>query len=156
MACAVKQLTNQSGEIRSRVSQLSRSLTDQLFSQSVCAYTRSRKYAHVGLQFLFFLNIFLYTLLSQWEFLPWEIRVAFPKESQLQQSRATQSQINYKVHAGSFCVSVIHRTLTRTTGSLTCVRDHSCACVVLYTRGLGTPTASQHDIYDLEKLTICS
>ena len=27
----------------------------------------------------------LYTLLSQWEFLPWEIWVAFPKESQLQQ-----------------------------------------------------------------------
>ena len=30
------------------------------------------------------------TLLSQWELLLWEIRVAFPKESQLQQSRATQ------------------------------------------------------------------
>ena len=32
----------------------------------------------------------VYTLLSQWEFLAWEIRVAFPKESQLQQSRAIQ------------------------------------------------------------------
>ena len=32
----------------------------------------------------------LYALLSQWEFPPWEIRVALPKESQLQQSRATQ------------------------------------------------------------------
>ena len=32
-----------------------------------------------------------YTLLSQWEFFPWEIRVTFPKESQLQQSRATQT-----------------------------------------------------------------
>ena len=43
---------------------------------------------------------------------------------------ATESRyptlINYKVHAGSFRVSVIHRTLT---GSLTCVRDHSYACV---------------------------
>ena len=29
-----------------------------------------------------------------------------------------------KVHAGSFRVSVIHRTLTWTTGSLTCVCDH--------------------------------
>ena len=33
-----------------------------------------------------------------------------------------------------FRVSVIHRSLARTTGSLTCVRDHSIACV--YTRGL--------------------
>ena len=43
-----------------------------------------------------------------------------------------------------FSVSVIHRTLTWTTGYLTCVRDHSCACV--YTCGLGTPTANQHNI----------
>ena len=41
--------------------------------------------------------------------------------------------INYEVHAGSFRVSIIRRTLTRTTGSLTCVRDPSYACV--YTRG---------------------
>ena len=33
------------------------------------------------------------------------------------------------MHAGSFCVSVIHGTMTWTTGSLTCVRDHSFACV---------------------------
>ena len=58
-----------------------------------------------------------------------------------------------KVHAGSFCVSIIHRTLTWTIGSLTCVRDYSYACV--YTQGLGTPTASQH-IFDSEKLTNCS
>ena len=36
-----------------------------------------------------------------------------------------------KVHAGSFRVSVIHRTLTWTTGSLTCVRDHSCARIYI-------------------------
>ena len=50
---------------------------------------------------------------------------------------ATESRyptvINYKVHVGSFRVSIIHRTLRWTTGSLTCVRDHSYACV--YTRG---------------------
>ena len=44
-------------------------------------------------------------------------------------SAATESRyptvINYKVHAGYFRVSVIHRTLTWTTGSLTCVRDYS-------------------------------
>ena len=34
-----------------------------------------------------------------------------------------------KVHAGSFRVFVIHRTLTWTAGSYSCVRDHSCACV---------------------------
>ena len=39
----------------------------------------------------------------------------------------------WKVHAGSFCVSVIHQTPTWTTGSLMCTRDHSYACV--YTQG---------------------
>ena len=41
---------------------------------------------------------------------------------------ATESRyptlINYKVHAGSFRVSIIHQTLTWTTGSVMCVRDH--------------------------------
>ena len=41
-----------------------------------------------------------------------------------------------------FRVSVIHRTLTWTTGSLTCVRSYACVC----TRGWCTPTASQHNI----------
>ena len=41
-------------------------------------------------------------------FLPWEIRVAFPGESQLRQSRATQP----RAHAGCFSGSIIHRTLT--------------------------------------------
>ena len=54
-----------------------------------------------------------------------------------------------QVHAGSFRVSVIHRTLRWTTGSLTCVSDHLYACV--YTRGLGTPTTSQHNIFDSKK-----
>ena len=43
-----------------------------------------------------------------------------------------------------FCVTVIHQTLTWTTGSLMCVREHSYACV--YTWGLGTSTTSQHNI----------
>ena len=45
-----------------------------------------------------------------------------------------------KAHAGSLRVSVIHQTQTWTTGSLACIRDCSCVCV--YTRGLGTLTAS--------------
>ena len=48
------------------------------------------------------------------------------------------------LHAGSFRVSIICRTLTWTTGSLTCVRDRSYA----YGRGLGTSTVSQHNIFD--------
>ena len=55
------------------------------------------------------------------------------------------------VHAGSFCVSIIHWTLTQTTGSLMCACDQYFACV--YTQGLGTPSASQHKIFDSEKLT---
>ena len=41
-----------------------------------------------------------------------------PGESKLQQSRATQPT----VHAWCFSVSIIQRTLTRTTGSLTCAQ----------------------------------
>ena len=51
-------------------------------------------------------------------FLPSEIRIALPGESQLRQSRATQPT----VHAGCFRVSIIRRTLTWTTGSLTCAQ----------------------------------
>ena len=56
-----------------------------------------------------------------------------------------------QVHAGSFCVSVIHQTLTRTTGSVMCGHNHSYACV--YTQGLGTLTISRQNIFDLEKLS---
>ena len=48
----------------------------------------------------------------------WEIQIAFIGESQLRQSRATQ----LTVHAGSFSVSIIYRTLIWTTGSLTCAQ----------------------------------
>ena len=51
-------------------------------------------------------------------FLPWDIRVAFHGESQLRQSRATKPT----VHAECLSVSIIHRTLTWTTGSLTCTQ----------------------------------
>ena len=54
---------------------------------------------------------------------------------------------------GLFVFPIIHRTLTWTTGSLTCVRDHCYPCVYRYTQGLGTQTASQHIIFDSEKLS---
>ena len=56
----------------------------------------------------------------------------------------------YSVHAA--CFYRIHQTLTWNTGSLSCQHDHSYACV--YTQGLGTPTASQHNIFDSKKLTL--
>ena len=80
---------------------------------------------------------------------PWEIQLAFPPKSQLQQSRYP-TLINYNEHAGSFHVSVIHRTLTWTTQDL--LRAHVIILVRAYTHGaLGTPTASQHNIFDSEK-----
>ena len=60
----------------------------------------------------------VYNCIIPMGFLPWKIRVAFPGESQLRHSRATR----LRVHAGCFSVSIIHRTLTWTTGSLTCVQ----------------------------------
>ena len=56
-------------------------------------------------------------------------------------SSATQS---YKCMLGLSVSPQSHQTLTWTTSSLTCVRGHFYACV--YTRGLGTQTASQHNI----------
>ena len=95
-------------------------------------------YFYVG---VFGLLVFFNTL-SQWEKFLMGNSGRFP-QGQLQQSRYP-TLINYEVHAGSFRVSVIHQTLTWTTGSLSCVSNHSYASV--YTRGLGTPTASQHNI----------
>ena len=62
-----------------------------------------------------------------------------------------RQQQHYPVlHGGSFHVSIIHQTFIWTTGSLTCVRDHSYVCV--YTWGLDTLKACQH-IFDSEKLS---
>ena len=78
----------------------------------------------------FFLTaIFMYTLLSlsgNSGCLTWV---------RLQQEQERRYPV-LQVRAGSFRVSVIHRTRTRTTLSLTYVRDHSCACV--YIQGLGS------------------
>ena len=64
-----------------------------------------------------FCTCVLYTLLSQWEFLPWEILVAFHQGKPAATESRYSTLINYKVHAaGSFRVSIIHRTLTWTAG----------------------------------------
>ena len=69
--------------------------------------------------------------------LPWDIRSAFPGESQLRQSHATKPT----VHAGCFSVSRIHRSLTQTTGSLSCTQmlTHATAH-----GGVRTPSESLH------------
>ena len=56
-----------------------------------------------------------------------------------------------------FCASITHQTMTWSTGSLTCIRAQSYACV--YAQGLGTPTVSQHNIFtqkNSHKLFLCS
>ena len=85
-------------------------------------------------QICFVLFCFLFVFWFTWRvvplgFLPWKIRVAFPGESQ---SAATESR--YPKYGACFLlffffcffvffsVSIIHRTLTRTTGSLTCAQ----------------------------------
>ena len=61
--------------------------------------------------------VYFYNCIVPMGFLPWEIRVAVPGESQLRQSRASQPTM----HAGCLSVSIIHRTLTWATWSLTCL-----------------------------------
>ena len=79
----------------------------------------------------------IYNRIVRKGFLPWEILTAFPGESQLRQSHATQP----RVHAGCFSVSIIHQTLTWTTASLRCAQMlmHAIAH-----RGVWTPYESLH------------
>ena len=81
---------------------------------------------HVYFHLLFVLGVFhlFYTLYYPFR----EIQATL---QQPQQQRYPVLQ----VYAGSFRVSAIQRTLTGTTGSLTCIRDHSYACAC--TRGVG-------------------
>ena len=69
-------------------------------------------------------------------FILWESQVVFPGESQLRQSSDTQPT----VHVWCFSVSVIHRTLTWTTGSLTCTQM---SMHMIAHRGVWTPEESQ-------------
>ena len=79
--------------------------------------------------YVFFLLPF-YNYIIPSGFLSWKIHVALPKDSQLRQIRGAQPT----VHTGCFRVSVIHRALTWSTGSLTWICELF-GCV--YTRGLG-------------------
>ena len=81
--------------------------------------------------------------------------VRFPQGKTAATESRNPTSSNYSVHDGVFRVSIIHRTLTWTTGSLTCVHDHVYACVHTH-GGLAPPTANQHTIFDSEKLTFFS
>ena len=85
------------------------------------AYPTPAQTTHNFLQ-AFFIFLYTYTIfyncIVPMRFLSWEICVAFRGERQLRQSHTTQPT----VHAGCFSVSIIHRTLTWTTGSLTCAQ----------------------------------
>ena len=87
--------------------------------------------AHKGIVDVCYELFFFYNCIVPVGFLPWEIRVAFPGESQLRQSCATQ----FTVHAGCFSVFIIHQTLTWSTGSLTCIQMlmHAIAHGVVWT-----------------------
>ena len=74
------------------------------------------------------------------------------------QPLCTKCQLNsyFSVHAGSFRVSVIHQTLTWTTGSLTCICDHSCD-VYVHTEVGHTDSESEHFLlWKTHKFFLCS
>ena len=68
----------------------------------------------------------LYNCIAPIGFLPWEIRVAFPGESQLRQCRGTQPTM----HAGCFSIFIIRRTLI---GLWDLKRAHRCKSVRFHT-----------------------
>ena len=87
--------------------------------------------------YYYFVIVLVNNYIVPLEFLPWESRVAFPGKSLLRQGRATQPT----VHAGCFSVSIIHRTLTWTTGSVTCAQM---LMPVIAHKGVRTPLESLH------------
>ena len=80
-------------------------------------------------QFIILISFLFHTLHYPFR----EIRATLPLGKTTADARAA---LPSPINAGSFRVSVIHRTLTRTTGSLTCVRNQSYACVYIHT-GVG-------------------
>ena len=102
----------------------------------------------------FFSLVIFFTPCPNGNFPHGKFRSLSPRKASCNRVALPNPNYKYKVHAGSFQGSVIHLTLTCTAGSLTCVSGHSSACI--YTQGLGTPTASQNNIFDSEKLFVWS
>ena len=104
---------------------------------------------YILIYFPFSFTLLFYNCIVPMGFLPRETRAAFPEESELQQRCATQPM----VHAGCFSVSIIHQTLTQTTGSLTCAKMlmHAIAH-----RGVGTPWESALKADPGRKIPCCT
>ena len=84
-------------------------------SQTDCA---NQWFRNVPFTFFTFVTLLFTTVLSQWDFSHGKFELLPPGESQLRQTRSTHTT----VHAGCFSVSIIHRTRTWTTESLTCAQ----------------------------------
>ena len=89
----------------------------QLSVQTLLRYPYTPVYSRLHLH-LYARNAQSITVLSHWDFCHGKFGLLSHGESQLRKSRATQPA----VHAGCFNVAIIHRTLTWTTGSLTCAQ----------------------------------
>ena len=111
-------------------------VSEEIYDWSCLIQLWSKQSQHIALRFL---CVGFFSLAGNLCHLTW-VRL-----QQLQEQHYSVLQ----VHAGSFCVSIIHRTPTWTTRSLTCVHDHY---VCVYTWGLGTPIASQRNIFVSKKL----
>ena len=71
------------------------------------------------------------------------------------QPRGAKRQLSYyfSVHAGSFyCFRNLPNSDMEYRICIVCTWSFLCVCIPVYTRGLGTPTASQHNIFDSEKI----
>ena len=86
--------------------------------------------------FMFLFYIISYTLLSLYSG-----NSGLLTRVRMQQPQEQRCYPDLQVHDVFSC---FYNPLTWTTGSLTCERDHSYACV--YTQGSGIPTMSQHNI----------
>ena len=103
--------------------------------------------------FLMFIFAVVHFVVPMWFFFYWG---SLPQGKPAATDLRYPILINHKMHPGSFHVSKIHRTLTWI------LNTHIYVIIVMrtYTHGgLGTPTASQHNIFDSEKLSqifLCS
>ena len=86
----------------------------------------------------------------------WFFSLYYPFRVRRLQQPQEQRYPVLQVHAGSFRVSVIHQSLTWTTGSLTCVHDHSYICVRIQTEIGHTDNESAQHFWLGKTVTNCS
>ena len=102
---------------------------------------------------------FVYTLLSQCHVFPHgKFGSLSPKKAKCNRvalpNPNSYTSSNYKVYAGSgSCFHKPLETLTWTTGSLTCARDHSYAWCI-HTGAVGQTDSESAQLFDSEKLKV--